>query len=72
MIKGMIYQYNIYSQYLRQFIERGYNRVVERYGGEPISIVAYWGIGNLEKKEAEDIYVITTNEARKLIANGEI
>ena len=72
MIKGMIYQCNLFSQFLCQFIERGYNKMVERYGGEPIDIVAYWGIGNIDRSEPDGIPVKDIGEIKEMVANGEV
>lgn len=65
MIKAIILGNNIYGYYINQFICRGYNLVVDEYGGDKIEAVAYWDYFNAGSSEDSDLPILTHSEVRE-------
>ena len=71
MIKAIILGNNAYAYYINQFIERGYNLVVEEYGGDKMEAVAYWDYFNAGTDGTEDLPVLTSVQVRDHFLNAK-
>ncbi len=72
MIEAVILGCGIYSEYLNQFICRGYNKVITDFGGEMIEVIAYWDFFETGKKELSGLPVVTNDILREMIAFSEV
>lgn len=70
MIKAIILGHNVYASYMKQFIDRGYNRIINEYGGEEIEPVAYWDYFGSVASSDEDLPVLTHELVRDYFVNG--
>ena len=70
MINAIVYDHNIFSQYLGKFIESGYNKVAKGFGKDPIRVIAYLSINHSEPMPEDDLPVIDNSTAKVWINDG--
>ncbi|MCR4850361.1 MAG: radical SAM protein [Lachnospiraceae bacterium] len=70
MIKAIILGHNVYGSYMKQFIDRGYNRIVDEYGGEEIEPVAYWDYFGSTASDDADLPVLDHEMVRAFFEDG--
>ena len=72
MIKAIILGHNVYGSYMKQFIDRGYNRIVNEYKGEEIEPVAYWDYFGSTASDDADLPVLNHEMVRSSFEDGII
>lgn len=70
MIKAIILGHNVYGSYMKQFIDRGYNRIVNEYGGEMIEPVAYWDYFGSVAASDPDLPVLNHEKVKSYFEKG--
>ena len=70
MIRAIILGSNIYAKYLNKFIHKGYNIIVNEYGGDRIEPIAYWDYFGSGNTDDADLPVIPHELVRAYFESG--